>query len=137
MTRLVHFFSDTGEDYIYFSFTIFQSLLKFMSIGLVMLSSHLILCRPLLFPPSVFPSIRVFSKESVLRIRCPKYWNFSFSISPSNEYSGLISFRIDSCDLLAVQGTRKNLLRHHSLKASVLWCSAFFLHGPAFTSVCD
>ena len=89
--------------------------------------NHLILCRPLLLLPSVFPSIRVFSKESVLRIRWPKYWSFSLSISPSNEYSGLISFRTDWFDLLAVQGTFKSLLQHHSLKASILWCSAFFI----------
>ena len=90
-------------------------------------SNHLILCRPLLFPPSIFPSIRVFSRESVLHIRWPKYWSFSFSISPSNEYSGLISFRIDRFYLLAVQGTLKSLLQHHSSKASVLWRSAFFM----------
>ena len=89
-------------------------------------SNHLILCRPLLLP-SIFPSIRVFSSESVLRIRWPKYWSFSFNISPSNEYSGLISFRMDWLDLLAVQGTLKSLLQHHSSKASVLQCSAFFI----------
>ena len=93
----------------------------------VMPSKHLIVCRPLLFLPSVFPSIRVFSSESVLHIRWPKYWSFSFSISPSNEYSGLISFRMDSLDLLAVQGTLKSLLQHHSSKASILRCSAFFI----------
>ena len=93
---------------------------------LVMPSNHLILCRPLLLPPSIFPGIRVFSNESVLPIRWPKYWSFSFSISPSNEYSGLISFRMDWLDLLAVQGTLKSLLQHHSSKASILWCSAFF-----------
>ena len=97
-----------------------------MSIVLVMPSNHLILCHPLLHLPSIFPSIRVFSNESALRIRLPKYWSFSFSISPSNEYSGFISFRMDWLDLLAVQGTLKNLLQHHSSKASVLWCSAFF-----------
>ena len=97
-----------------------------MSIASVMPSNHLILCCPLLLPPSIFPSIRVFSKESVLHIRWPKYWNFSFSISPSNEYSGLISLRIDWLNLLAVQGTLKTLLQHHSSKASILWCSAFF-----------
>ena len=91
-----------------------------------MLSNHLILCRPLLLPPSIFLSIRVFSNESVLPIQRPKYWSFSFSISPSNEYSGLISFMIDWFDLLAVQGTLKSLLQHHSSKASILWCSAFF-----------
>ena len=90
-------------------------------------SNHLILCSPLLLPPSIFPSIRVFSNKSVLHIRWPKDWSFSFSISPSNEYSGLISFRMDWLDLLAVQGTLKNLLQHHSLKASVLQCSAFFI----------
>ena len=90
-------------------------------------SNHLILCRPLLLLPSIFPSIRVFSNESVLRIRWPKYWSFSFNISPSNEYSGLISFRMDWSDLLAVQGTLKSLLQHHSSKASILWCSAFFI----------
>ena len=98
---------------------------QFMSIELVMPSNHLILCRPLLLLPLIFPSIRVFSSESALWIRWPKYWSFSFSISPSNEYSGLISFRIDWFDLLSVQGTLKSLLQHHSLKASVLWCSAF------------
>ena len=90
-------------------------------------SNHLILCYPLLLLPSIFSSIRVFSKESTLRIRWPKYWSFSFSISPSNEYSGLISFRMDWLDLLAVQGTLKSLLQHRSLKASILWCSAFFI----------
>ena len=109
------------------SFTISWSLLKFMSIDLVMPSNHLILCPPLLTLPSVFPSIRLFSIESVLHIRWPKYWSFSFSISPSNEYSGLISFRMDWFDLLAVQGTLKSLLQHHNSKASILWHSAFFL----------
>ena len=109
------------------SFTIPWSLLKLMSIELVMPSNYLILCCPLLLLPSIFPSIRVFSNESALRIRCPKYWNFSFSNSPSNEYSGLISFRINQFDLLAVQGTLKSLLQHHSLKASVLQCSALFV----------
>ena len=90
-------------------------------------SNHLILCCPLLLPPSIFPSIRVFSNESVLHIRRPKYWNFSFSISPSKEYSGLISFRIDWLDLLAFQGTLKSLLQHHSSKASILQCSTFFI----------
>ena len=103
------------------------SLLKLMSIESVMPSSHLVFCRPLLLPPSVFSSIRVFSNESVLHIGWPKYWNFSFNISPSNEYSGLISFRMDWLDLLAVQGTLKSLLQHHSLKASILQCSAFFI----------
>ena len=103
------------------------SLLKLMSTELVMPSNHLILCHPLLLLPSIFPSIRVFSSESVLHIRWPKYWTFSFSISSSNEYSELISFRIDWFDLLAVQGTLKSLLQHHSSKASVHWCSAFFM----------
>ena len=89
--------------------------------------NHLILCHPLLLPPSIFPSIRVFSNESVLPIRWPKYWSFSFSIRSSNEYSGLISFRMDWLDLLAVQGILKSLLQHHSSKASILWCSAFFI----------
>ena len=96
-------------------------------IELVMPSNHLILCRPLLFPPSIFLSIRVFSKESALRIRWPKYWSFRFNISPSNEYSGLISFRMDWLDLLAVQGTLKSHLQHHSSKASVLQYSAFLM----------
>ena len=98
-----------------------------MSIELVMPSSHLILCCPLLLPPSIFPSIRIFLNESVLHIRWPKYWSFSFSFSPSNEYSGLISFRVDRFDLLAVQGTLKSLLQHHSSKASIFRCSAFFM----------
>ena len=105
------------------SFTISLSLLKFMSTELVMLSNHLILCCPLLLLSSVFPSTMVFSNESALHIR-PKYWSFSFS--PFNEYSGLISFRIDWLDLLAMQGTLKSLLQHHSSEAPVLWCSAFF-----------
>jgi len=109
------------------SFTISQSLLKLMSIESVMPSSHLILCCPPLLLPSVFPSMRVFSSESVLRIRWPKYWSFSFSISPYNEYSGLISFRMDWLDLLAVQGTLKSLLQHHSSKASIFQHSTFFL----------
>ena len=100
------------------------SLLKFMSIESVMPSNHLILCHPLLLPLSIFPSIRVFSNESVLHVR---YWSFSFSISPSNEYSRLISFRMDWLDLLAVQGTLKSLFQHHNSKASILWCSAFFI----------
>ena len=102
------------------------NLLKPMSIESVMPSNHLILCCPLLLLPSIFPSIRVFSNELVLRIRWPKYWSFSFSISPSNEHPGLISFRMDWLDLLAVQGTLKSLLQHHSSKASILRCSAFF-----------
>ena len=104
------------------SLTKSQSLLKLMSIELVMPSNHLNLCHPLLLPPSIFPSIRVFSNESVLRIRWPKYWSFSFSVSPSYEYSGLISLRMDWLDLPAVQGTLKSLLQHHSSKASILWC---------------
>ena len=103
------------------------SLLKLMSIESVMPSNHLILCCPLFFQPSIFPSIRVFSNESVLHIRWPEYWSFSFSISLSNEYSGLISFRIDWLDLLAVQGTLESLLQYHSSEASILWCSAFFI----------
>ena len=108
------------------SITNSRSLLKPMSVELVMPSNHLILCHPLL-PPSIFPSISIFSNESVLRIRWPKYWSFSFSISPSNEYSELISFRMDCLDLLAVQGTLKSLLQHHSSKASILRRSAFFI----------
>ena len=98
-----------------------------MSIESVMPSNHLIFCRPLLFLPSIFPNIRVFSNESVLCMKWSNYWSFSFSISPSNEYSGLISFRMDWLDLLAVQGTLKNLLQHHSSKASILQCTAFFI----------
>ena len=109
------------------SFTISQNLLKFMSIESVMPSNHLIFCHPLLLLPSIFPSIGVFSNESALCIRWPRYWSFSFSISPSNEYSGLISFRIDWFDLLSVQETLKSLLQHHSSKASILQCSAFFM----------
>ena len=109
------------------SITNSRSLLKLMSIELVMPSNHLIFCCPLLLLPSIFPSIRVFSNESALCIRWPKYWSFSFSISPSNEYSGLISFRIDWLDLLAVQGTLKNFLQHNSSKTSVLRHSAFFI----------
>ena len=104
-----------------------QSLFRLMSIESVMPSNHLVLCHPLLLLPSVFPSTRVFSNESALHITWPKYWSFSFSIGPSNEYSGLISFRIDWLDLLAVQGTLKSLLWHHSSKASILCCSAFFM----------
>ena len=104
-----------------------QSLLKLMSIESMMPSNHLILCHPLLLLPSIFPSIRVFSNESALCIRWPNYWSFIFSISPSNEYSGLISFRIDWFDLLSVQGTLKSLLQHHTSKASIFWCSAFFM----------
>jgi len=111
----------------FLSFTISWSLLKLMSIESVMPSSHLILCHSLRLLPSIFPTIRVFSSELALHIRWSKYWNFSFSISPSNEYSGLISFRIDWFDLLAVQGTLMSLLQHHSSKASILQCSAFFM----------
>ena len=102
-------------------------LLRLMSIESVMPSNHLILCHPLLFLPSIFPSIKVFASGSALCIRCPEYWSFSFSISPSNEYSGLISFRMDWLDLLTVQGTLNSLLQHHSTKASILRCSAFFM----------
>ena len=109
------------------SITNYWSLLKLMSIELVMPSNHLILCHPLLLLPSIFQSISIFSNESALCIRWPKDWSFSFSTSPSNEYSGLISFRMDWFDLLSVQGTLKSLLQHHSSKASILWCSAFFI----------
>ena len=109
------------------SITNSQSSLKLMSINSVMPSSHLILFRPLLLLPSIFPSIRVFSNESALHIRWPQYWNFSFNISPSNEHTGLISLRMDWLDLLAVQGTLKSLLQHYSSKASILWRSAFFI----------
>ena len=109
------------------SFTTFWSLLKLMSTESVMPSNHLFLCHPLLLLPSIFPSIRVFSSELVLQLRWPKYWSFSFSISLSNEHSGLISFRIDWLDLLAVQGTLKSLLHHRGSKASILWHSAFFM----------
>ena len=113
-----------------------RGLLKLMSIKLVTPSNHLVPCCALLLLPSIFPSIRVFANESALHIRWPKYWSFSFSISPSNEYSGLISFKIDWFDLLAVQGTLKSLLQHHSLKLSILQCSAFF-YGPTLTSIHD
>ena len=109
------------------SFTISQSFLKLMSTESVMPSKHVILCHPLLLLPSTFPSIRVFSNESSLHIRWPKYWSVSFSISPSNAYSGLISFRIDRFDILAVQRTLRSLLQHHSSKALILLCSAFFI----------
>ena len=109
------------------SITNSRSLVKLTSIVSVMPSNHLMLCRPLLLLPSIFPSIRVFSNDSALSIRWPKYWSFGFNISPSNEFSGLISFRMDWLDLLAVQGTLKSLLQHHSAKASILQCSAFFI----------
>ena len=108
------------------SITISRSSPRLMSVESVMPSNHLILCRPLLLLPPILPSISVFSNESALHIRWPKYWSFSFSISPSNDYSGLISFRMDWFDFLAVQGTLKSLLQHHSSKASILWRSAFF-----------
>ena len=111
-----------------------RSLLKLLSVESVIPSNHLILCCPLLLPPSIFPSIRVFSDESVLRIRWPKYWSFSFSISPSHEYLGLISFRMDWLDLLAVQGTVRNLLQHDSSKAS---SALSFLYSPTLTSIHD
>ena len=118
------------------SITNSQSILKLMSIESVMPSNHLILCRPLLLPPLIFPSIRVFSNESVLHIRWLKYWNFSFSINPSNEYSALISFRMDWLDLLAVQGTLKSLLQHHSSKPSI-FLALSFLYSPTLTSIND
>ena len=118
------------------SITSSQSLLKLMSSESVMPSNHLILCRTLLLLPSVFPSIRIFSKDSVLHIRWLKYWSFSLSISPSKEHPGLISFRMDWLDLLAVQGTLKSLLQHHSSKASILRRSAFF-YGPTLTFIHD
>ena len=117
----------TASCQVSLSITNSQSLLKLMSTESVMPSNHLIFCHPLLLPPSIFPSIRVFSNESALRIRWPKHWSFSFSIFSSNEYSGLISFRMDWLDLLAVQGTLKSLLQHYSSKASILGCSAFFI----------
>ena len=116
----------TGAHQASLSITNSQSLVRLRSIKSVMPSNHLILCHPLLLLPSVFPNIRVFSNESVLHIRWPKYWSFNF-ISPSNEYSGPVSFRIDWFDLLAVQGTCKSLLQHHSSKASLFWCSALFM----------
>ena len=117
----------TAAHQAFLSITNSGSLPKLISIELVMPSNHLILCHPLLLPPSIFPSIRVFSNESVLHMRWPKYWSFSFNISPSSECSGLISFRMDWLDLLAVQGPLKSLLQHHSSKASILWRSAFFI----------
>ena len=114
----------TAGCHVSLSITKFQSLLKLLSIKSVMPSNYLIFCHPLLLPPSIFPSIRGFSNESVLHIRWPEHWSFNFSISPPNEYSGLISFRMDWLDLLAGQGTLKSLLQHHSSKASIRWCSA-------------
>ena len=132
LSRIRHFATLwTAAGQASLSITNSRSLVKLMSIELVMPSNDLILCHPLLLPLSIFPSIRVFSNESVLCIRWPKYWSFSFSISPSNEYSGLISFTIDLLDLLAVQGTLRSLLQHHSSKASILWCSAFFIVQPS------
>ena len=118
------------------SITNSRSSLKLLSIESVMPSSHLIHCRPLLLLPPIPPSIRVFSNESTLLMRWPKYWSFSFNISPYNEHPGLISFRMDWLDLLAVQGTLKSLLQHHSSKASIFWCSDFFT-VPTFTSIHD
>ena len=128
-SRCVQLFENlwTATCQAFLSFTIFQSLLKLTSIESMMPPNHLILYHPLLFLPSVFPGIRVFSNESAFRIRWPKYWSFSFSISSSNEYSMLISFRIEWLDLLAVQGTLNSLLQHQSSKASILWCSAYFM----------
>ena len=117
----------TAEHQASLSMTNSRSLLKLLSIELVMPSNQLILCHPLLLPPLIIPNMRVFSNESVLHIRWPKYWSFSFTISPSNEYSGLISFRMYWLDFLAVQGTLKSLLQNHSSKASILWCSTFFI----------
>ena len=117
----------TAAQWASLSITNSQNLLKFMSLESVRPSNHFILCHPLLLPPSIFPSIKVFSNELVLSIRWPKYWNFSFSISPSNEYSGLISFTMDWLVLLAIQGTLKSLLQLHSSKASILWHSAVFI----------
>ena len=116
-------------------FIISWSLLRFTSIESVLLSNHLILCHPLFLLPSIFPQIRVFSNESVLHISWPKYWNFSYSIISSSEYSGLISFRMDWLNLLAAQGTLKSILQHHSSKASILWCSAVFI--VTLTSIHD
>ena len=129
--QLLHPYMTTGKTKALtkrtLSITNVRSLLKLMSTDSVMPSSHLILYHPLLLLPSIFPSIRVFSNESVPHIRWPKYWSFSFSISNSNEYSGLISFRMDSLNLLAIQGTLRSLLQHHSSKASILWLSVFFI----------
>ena len=119
------------------SFTTSQSLLKLMSIESMTLSNHLRLCHPLFLMPSILPSIRVFSIKLALHIRWPKSWSFSFSISPSNEYSGLIFFRIDWFDFLAVQGALKSLPQHHTLKASILQCSAFVIYSSTLTSIHD
>ena len=119
--------SGTAALQAYLSITNYQSLSKLMSIESVMLSNHLIFYHPLLLLPSIFPSIRVFSNDSALRMRWPKYWSFSLNISPSNEHPGLISFRMDWLDLLVVQGTLKSLLQHHSSKASILQCSVFLI----------
>ena len=119
--------SQTAAPQASLSITKSQILLTLMSIESVMASNHLILCRPLLLPPSIFPSIRVFSNESALHIRWPKYWSFSFNISPTNKHSGLMSFRMDWLDLLAVQGTLKSHLKYHSSKTSILWRSAFLI----------
>ena len=127
----------TAEHQASLSFTISQSLLKLMSIESLLPSNHLILSRPLLFLSSIFPSFRIFSNESVLRIRWPECWSFSFTISPSNEYSGLTSFRMDWLDLLAVQGTLKSLLQHHSSKASIRSSVLSFLYSPTLTSIHD
>ena len=125
----------TAARQAFLSITDSRSLLRLTSIESVMPSNHLVLCHPLLLLPSILSIIRVFSNESVLCVSWPKYWSFSFSISPSNEYLGLISFRMDWLDLLAVQGTLKSLLQHHSSKAPILWCSAFF--SPTLTSIYD
>ena len=137
LLNCVHLFAApwTTSCQAFLSFTIFWSLLKLMFIESVMPSNRLILCRPFLLLPSVFPSIRVFSNESVLRIRWPEYWSVSFSNSPSNEYTGVISFRMDWCDFLTVQGTLKSLFKYHSLKASIIQHSAFFM--VQLTSVHD
>ena len=123
----VHLFANPWAVACQASLTISWSLPKFMSIESVMPSNHLTLCHPRLLLPSVFPNIGIFSNELTFRIRWPKYWSFSFRVSPSNEYSGLISFTIDWLDLLAVQGTLKSLLQNHSSKASILWCSVFIM----------
>ena len=137
LSRVQHIVTPwTAACQAYLSITNSQSLLKLMSIKSMMPSNHLILCCPLLLS-SIFSSISVFSSELVLHSRWPKYWSFSFSISPSNKYSGLISFRLDWLDLLAVQGTLKSLLQHHSSKASILWSVLSFLYSPALTFMRD